>query len=59
MFERIFISNSTLLSVIPRKNKSDLSRREDNVELWKLYERLCSPGYLEEKISAVNKEKCE
>lgn len=59
MFERIFTSNSTLLSVIPRKNKTDLSRREDDMELWKLLEHLNSPGYLEEKASAMNKEKCE
>lgn len=59
MFERIFTSNSTLLSVIPRKNKTDLSRREDDMELWKLLEHLNSPDYLEEKASAMNKEKCE
>lgn len=59
MFERIFTSNSTLLSVLPRKNKTDLSRREDDMELWKLLEHLNSPGYLEEKASAMNKEKCE
>lgn len=59
LFERIFISNSALLSVLPRKNKRDLVRREDNSELWKLYEPLSSPGYLEEKVSVVTKEKDE
>lgn len=57
--ERLFISNSTLLSVPPRRNRRDLSSGEDTLELWKVYELLNSLVCLEEKVSAVNKGKYE
>lgn len=59
MFERIFISNSTLLSMPPRRSRRDLSRGEDNLKFWKLYKHPSFLVCLQQKCSAVNKENDE
>lgn len=57
MFERKFISNFSLLFVSPRrKGRNFLSRGEENLEFWKMYECLNSSLFGTEGLCCEQRE---